>query len=217
MRHLLDERRQHLIHELAIAQDDLLDPARADQMHEVARHISGSDRARENVHVMRELEDPGAELDAFGDLAERADDRDTVAGHRIELDHMHETCARIGRERARECGQECPEERTDIRSAEIEPGHDKHDLLVGVRQRVLERRLPGHSLEVGALQRVAVRKVGLKRGVTPLDVRLERIEPVDEGVAPSLGAKRGGVDTVPIRGREESVLMQTAWPCSHRD
>lgn len=97
MGHLLDQGGQHLVHELAVAEDDLVDSARPDQVNEVPRHVMRADGRGQDMHVVRVLQDPRPELDPVRDLAQRAHDRDAVPSEGVQLDHVEQSCVRGSR------------------------------------------------------------------------------------------------------------------------
>lgn len=88
IRHLLDERGEHLVNELSVGEDDLLDSPRPYEVLDVPREVVHAEERGEDVDVVGELEDFRSELDAFGVFEEGAEDRDAVAGESVELDHV---------------------------------------------------------------------------------------------------------------------------------
>jgi hypothetical protein len=92
VRHLLDERWQHFVNELRIRQDDLLDPSRPHEMLDVTREVVRAKEGGEDVDVVGELEDFGAEFDSLGRLEKGAKDGDAIASGGVELDHVECAC-----------------------------------------------------------------------------------------------------------------------------
>jgi hypothetical protein len=59
---------------------------------EVTREVVGAEEGGEDVDVVGELEDFGAELDSFRVLVEGAEDGNAVSGEGVELNHVESAC-----------------------------------------------------------------------------------------------------------------------------
>jgi hypothetical protein len=191
VRHLLRQRREHLVDELRVTEDDLLDTARIDEVLEVTRDVGSTEEGGEDVHVVGVLEDLRAELETGGVAVKGANDGDAVTSFGVELDLVKSS---------------------DVRSSNVKPGNDEHNRLFEPREMRFERRLPADHLELTGGTRGDVGKaVGLDEGgVLLLDTSFERRETIDEHVPPARRTEGGGVSSVPVerlRNRSTPVTV----------
>jgi hypothetical protein len=89
---LLHERRQHLVNELRVGEDNLLTSPRGDEVFEISREVVGAEEGGENVDVVGPFEHLGLEVDPLRCLEEGADDGDAVACFSVDLDHVEGAC-----------------------------------------------------------------------------------------------------------------------------